>query len=154
VETTKEQYFPELNKTTIGVTTFSSDAYFLQAQPKIKTLVGNRLKRQYSVQLNLKLLECPPPEDALVAILVHELEHVKDYIGWSSGKILKHGVLYSTSMEVKVAYERQTDRKVLEKGLHEGLAGYREWIYQWLTPEDLANKKRIYLTPEEILGHN
>ncbi len=144
VQSSKDQYFPELRKVNIGVSTFRSDAYFLQAQPNIK--------RQYFIQLNLKLLECPPSEDALVAILVHELEHVKDYIGWSSAKLIKHGIVYSASMKVKIAYERQTDRKVLEKGLHTGLAGYRDWVYQWLTPKELARKRRIYLTPEEILG--
>jgi len=153
MKTTKDQFFPELNNVSINVSTFRSDAYFLQAQPRIKTLVKNRIKRQYSVQLNLKLLECPPREDALKAILVHELEHVKDYTGWSSAKIAKHGAHYSTSMNLKVAYERQTDRKVLEKGLHIGLAGYREWVYQWLTPEELSRKRRIYLTPEEILSN-
>lgn len=154
LRTTKEQYFPELNKEIIAVTTFRSDDYFLRAHPRIQTLVGNRFKRQYSVQLNLKLLDCPPPEDALVAILVHELEHVKDYIGWSSAKIAEHGFLYSTSMKVQVDYEKQTDRKVLEKGLHLGLAGYREWIYQWLSPEELLKKKKRYLTSEEILEHH
>lgn len=150
---TKEQFFPELNNVSINVSTFRSDAYFLQAQPRIKTLVKNRIKRQYLVQLNLELLDCPPREDALKAILVHELEHVKDYTGWSSAKIAKHGAHYSTSMSLKVAYERQTDRKVLEKGLHIGLAGYREWVYQWLTSKELARKRKIYLTPEEILSN-
>jgi hypothetical protein len=152
VQNSRDEFFPELRKVKIRVSTFRSDAYFLQAQPNIKTLIGNRVKREYLIQLNLKLLECPPTDDALEAILVHELEHVKDYIGWSSAKIAKHGLLYSTSMKVKVAYERQTDRKVLEKGLHSGLAGYRDWVYQWLTPKELASKRKIYLTPEEILG--
>lgn len=146
VQSSKDQYFPELRKVKVSVSTFRSDAYFLQARPNIK--------REYFIQLNLKLLECPPSEEALVAILVHELEHVKDYIGWSSAKLVKHGIVYSASMKVKIAYERQTDRKVLEKGLHSGLAGYREWVYQWLTPRELARKRRIYLTPEEINTSN
>lgn len=89
---TRDIYFPELQNESIGVSTFRSDAYFLQAQPEIKTLMGKRGKRIYNVQLNLKLLDCPPEEGSLEAILVHELEHVKDYTGWSSTRIAKHGV--------------------------------------------------------------
>lgn len=88
--------------------------------------------------------------EALEAIMVHELEHVVDYTGWSSARLIKHGAKYSLSMKQKINYERATDNKVLAKGLHEGLAQYREWIYQWLTPKELLSKRRIYLTPEEI----
>lgn len=150
---TRETFFPELKNENIGITTFTSDAYFLQVQPVFKTLVGKRSARKYSVQLNLKLLDCPPSEEVLEAILVHELEHVKDYTKWSTAKLLKHGARYSSSFKFRAAYERETDHKTLEKGLHVGLAGYRTWIYQWLNPKELAQKRRLYLTPEEILGH-
>lgn len=153
LEKTIEQFFPELANESIGVSTFRSDAYFLQAQPVVKTLVGKRRKRRYNVQLNLKLLDCPPSEESLQAILVHELEHVKDYTGWSSAKIAKHGIHYSTSLKFRAKYERATDEKVLEKGLSIGLAGYRVWVYQWLSPKDLERKRYIYLTPEEIIEH-
>lgn len=150
---TVEQYFPELKNESISVSTFRSNAYFLQAQPVVKTLIKKRRKRKYSVQLNLKLLDCPPEEEALQAILVHELEHVKDYTKWSSGKIAKHGIHYSTSLNFRAQYERATDEKVLEKGLNLGLAGYRFWVYQWLTPKEYRRKRYIYLTPEEILAN-
>jgi hypothetical protein len=149
---TREAYFPELKNESIGVATFRSDAYFLQAQPVVKALIGKREKRRYNVRLNLKLLDCPPNEEALEAILVHELEHIKDYTGWSTARIAKHGVLYSTSLNFRTDYERETDQKVLEKGLNEGLAGYRVWVYQWLSPKEYIRKRYIYLTPEEILN--
>lgn len=151
LETTIEQFFPELSNESIVVSTFRSDAYFLQAQPIVKTLIENRGKRKYKVQLNLRLLDCPPSEDSLQAILVHELEHVKDYTSWSSSKITKHGIHYSTSSKFRARYERATDAKVLEKGLKIGLAGYRVWVYKWLTPKELERKRYIYLTPEEIM---
>ena len=151
LQKTVEQYFPELSNESIGVSTFNSNAYFLQAQPVAKSLIGNREKRKYNVQLNLKLLNCPPDEDSLKAILVHELEHVKDYTQWSSAKIVKHGIHYSTSLKFRAKYERATDSKVLEKGLNIGLAGYRIWVYQWLSPKEYERKRYIYLTPEEIL---
>lgn len=153
LDKTIEQYFPELSSESIGVSTFRSDAYFLQAQPEVKTLISNRRMRKYNVQLNLKLLDCPPDEDSLRAILVHELEHVKDYTKWSSARIALHGIRYSTSLKFRANYERSTDSKVLQKGLNQGLAGYRTWVYQWLTPKEYKRKRFIYLTPEEILGN-
>lgn len=150
LEKTIEEYFPELPSHSISVTTFKSNSYFLQTQPVAKTLFLNKKKRKYNVQLNLKLLDCPPSEESLQAILVHELEHIKDYAGWSSAKIIAHGIHYSTSLRFRTEYERSTDNKVLEKGLMMGLAGYRNWIYQWLTPKELRAKRYIYLTPEEI----
>ncbi len=147
---TRDIYFPELADVSLRLDTFRSKAYFFQAQPIVKSLTRRRANRRYHVQVNLRLLECPPSMEALQAIMVHELEHVVDYTGWSSARLIKHGAKYSLSMKTKINYERATDHKVLAKGLHEGLAQYREWVYQWLSPKELLSKRRIYLTPEEI----
>ena len=150
LEKTRADYFPEILKEHLIVTTFRSKNYFLQAQPHKSSLLNNRENRIYEVQLNLNMLDCPPDEEALLAILVHELEHVLDYMNWSSGRIVSHGIKYSLDFNFKVNYERATDQKVLTKGLSEGLALYREWVYQWLSKKQLIKKKVIYLTPEEI----
>lgn len=147
---TRDRYFPELANTTIRTMPCVGKAYFLQAQPFVKSLTKKRARRSYKVEVNVALLACPPAIEALEAIIVHELEHVKDYTQWSTGRLLRHGIDYSLSFKQKVDYERATDHKVLSKGLHEGLALYREWVYQRLTPKDLLTKRRIYLTPEEI----
>jgi hypothetical protein len=154
LETTRSTYFPEIPADQLSVTTFESDAYFLQAQPKVKSLVRSGPKRHYKVELNTKLLNCPPSMEALVAILAHELEHVLDYMHWSSVRVVNHGIKYSLSGKVKIKYERETDQKVVERGLSEGLAQYREWVYQWLTKKDLKRKREIYLTPEELRGQD
>ena len=92
VESVKVHYFPEFRDLRLVVTTFRSDAYFLQAQPRIKTLFKKKSRRVYEVQLNTKLLDCPPTPAGLEAILVHELEHIRDFTGWSSARIIRHGV--------------------------------------------------------------
>jgi len=146
----RDRYFPELAQTPIRTLPCVGEAYFLQAQPFVKSLTKKRARRSYKVEVNVELLACPPAIEALEAIIVHELEHVKDYTQWSTGRLLRHGIDYSLSFKQKVDYERATDHKVLSKGLYEGLALYREWVYQRLTPKDLLTKRRIYLTPEEI----
>lgn len=149
---TRELHFPELQDLNISISTFESGAYFLQAQPSLETIFKKTSKRSYEIQLNLRLLECPPDLISLQAILVHELEHVKDYNGWSSKKIIGHGLRYVTDRNFRSRYERQTDLKALVKGFSVGLMGYRYWVYQWLTPKELKLKKRYYFTPEEILS--
>ncbi len=147
---TKIRYFPELDKEIVSVTNFKSKDSFLQAQPVIKSLLKRKEKRSYTVQVNPKLLACPPSMEGLEAILVHELEHIVDYTKWSSARIVKHGAKYLLSRKFQIKYERETDRKVLQKSLHEGLAQFREWIYPWLNPKQLKKKRQTYLTPEEI----
>lgn len=150
---TKEAYFSELANISIELKTFQSQAYFLEVAPVTKTLVsGSREGRSYRMRVNQKLLACPPLKGSLQAILVHELEHIRDFSGWSTVKLAKHAIRYSLSFKFRSRYERSTDQKVLEKGLGPGLAGYRNWVYQWLSPKDLELKRSIYLTPEEILG--
>lgn len=146
----QSKYFPQLNGNQIRVTTFEAEDYFLQAQPAKSTLLGSRHKRRYEVQLNLRLLECSPGEKALEAILVHELEHIVDYTRMSSAQILSHGLRYVSDKKFRTKYERETDLKALKHQVHDGLVAYREWIYQWLSPKQLARKKQFYLSPDEI----
>jgi len=88
--------------------------------------------------------------ESIEAILVHEFEHIKDYDSMSSVKIGEMGSKYALSKKFRSKYERQTDVKALRKGLGAGLIGYRNWIYEKLSPKQLLLKKRYYLTPEEI----
>ncbi len=150
VKEAQETYFPELNSAPLKIKFFKSSAYYLQSQPILKTLTKNRTKREYSVQINTKLLACPPSEEALKAILVHELEHIKDYTKMSSAQIAGLGIKMTISRKFRTKYERATDEKALYKGLGQGLIEYRKWIYKKLTPKQLLKKKRFYYTPEEI----
>jgi hypothetical protein len=84
---------------------------------------------------------------------VHELEHIRDYTGWSSIRIAKHGLRYSFNCDMRIGYECATDLRVLEFGLHQGLIDYRHWVYEKLTPKELKKKEKIYLTPREIEEH-
>lgn len=148
----RDRYFMDLAAIKLSVVSFSSSAYFLQAQPSFGTMLREAHRRSYRLELNPRLLDCPPPEIGLESILVHELEHVRDYVSWTSPRLMGRGLRYVLSGHYRDRYERATDQKVLELGLGEGLAQYREWIYQWLGPKDLARKRRRYMTPEEIRG--
>ncbi len=47
-------------------------------------------------------------------------------------------------------YERETDHFALTRGCGSGLITYREWRYDPIPPDAVAEKRRDYLTPEEI----
>ncbi len=150
VDRTRQHYFPELSGLNISIREFNSDAYYLQAKPNYKSLFKKKHFRKYYVEINTRLLSCPPSMESIEAILVHEFEHIKDYNTMSSVKIGEMGSKYALSKKFRSKYERQTDVKALEKGLGAGLIGYRNWIYAKLSPKQLLLKKRYYLTPEEI----
>jgi len=143
------RFFPGLLSRSIEVKEFSSDAYFLQAKPKISTLIGQREKRKYFIEINKKLYECSPGKIALEGIIAHELTHINDYDSMSVPQIIGLAAKY-TSKRARAEYERNTDRHVVQEGLGEGLIEYRNWIYQQLSPNELKLKRFYYLTPEEI----
>lgn len=146
----KDEYYPELKDAPVEVATFTSDAYFLQAQPVKHTLLKKHSKRRYRVELNLKLLECPPTDGALQAILAHELQHVVDYEHKSATGVIGHGLKFVLNKNFREDYERETDLKTMQRGFAQGLKLYRHWVYQWLNPKQLETKKRYYFTPDEI----
>ncbi|MBY0517568.1 MAG: hypothetical protein K2P81_11695 [Bacteriovoracaceae bacterium] len=150
VTETKISYFPQLLNLSISIKKFNSDAYYLQASPDYKSLVKKKASRKYFIEINTKLLNCPPSMESLEAILVHEFEHLNDYNKMSSVTIADLGIKYATNKKFRTRYERKTDEKALKKGIGHGLIGYRNWIYSRLTPKQLATKKRYYFTPEEI----
>jgi hypothetical protein len=145
-----ENHFPELQKIQIKIENFESDAYFLQANLKKKTIFKEAQKRTYVIEVNQKLYACPPSPEGLKAILVHEIQHINDYLNMSSVEVIGLAARYSTNKKFHTKYERDTDTKTLEKGFGKGLIDYRLWVYQWLGPKELKNKKRFYYTPEEI----
>lgn len=142
--------FPELLQTQIKIENFTSDAYFLQANLKVKTVFKKPNRRTYVVEVNQKLYDCPPSPEGLQAILVHELQHVSDYLKWNSAEMMTFAAKYGMNKKFRTRYERHTDERTLLKGFGPGLIEYRIWIYQWLSPRELQNKKRYYFTPEEI----
>jgi hypothetical protein len=147
---TRAKFFPDLDRVSIKITQLKASSYFLQAQPAKSSFLKKAAKRSYEVQLNDKLLECPPDNKSLEAILVHELMHIRDYQKMSSIKMADFATKYLLDRKFRTTYERETDRSAMKLGLGSGLSGYRTWIYQWLTPDQLKTKKRYYYSPEEI----
>ena len=150
IEQIKNEHFPDLKDIDLQMKVLRSKAYFLQTFVKPTTIFRAPLKRTYGVQINEKVFECSPSHAAIKAILIHEIQHIQDYIGMGTFKFETFGIKYALNRKFRTRYERATDLAALKLGQAEGLKEYREWVYQWLNPRQLATKKRFYYTPEEI----
>lgn len=133
----------------VNVTTYpiDSDEFFMVSNFKISRVIG---KHNYRVGVNPKIFDLDISQEALVAVMAHELEHTLDYIkGSFIGRIVPIGISLLTK-KYRYRYERQTDLKTVLKGYGEGLIAYRNWQYLFLDKKALKVKKENYLTPAEI----
>ncbi len=140
--------FPELDGVDIALGSMTSDTDYFVSNLELDTFEYAPLERSYLVLHNEAIFEVPPPHDAVVAILAHELKHVVDYTELDSAGLAEFALWYAT--EDTAAYERETDEHALELGCGTGLIAYREWLYERIGPEATEAKRRTYYTPEEI----
>lgn len=147
----RETLFEELDlvsPTLVANAVVENETSFLQANLQPASVLRPPLRRDYVVRYSPVLLSEPPPASAVAAILAHELRHVADYTGLDTLELAGFGAGYVVLDPAP--YERQTDTWVVKLGCAEGLKAFREWNYARLGEEDLAEKQRRYLTPEEI----
>jgi hypothetical protein len=139
--------FVELSDVNLSINFFKSDAYYLATWIKPFTIVKKPKNRSYIVKINENLFSCPPPKDALRAIMVHELQHIHDYYTKKSGKLIRLISSIGLSHKQRAIYERATDLATMKKGYTKGLINYRKWIYPKLEGSDFLTKKLFYWTP-------
>jgi|GEM_PF-1535575 len=140
--------YPELDGISVELDPISSTTSFFAANVRLDTFDRPPRERVYTVQYAEELFALAPPSDGVVAILAHELAHVRDYTEMDSEALGLFAIEYATG-DVS-AYERSTDEATLEKGCGLGLIAYREWLYSVVDAETEAEKRRDYYTPEEI----
>jgi hypothetical protein len=145
-----EAHFPRLLGRKIRLVRFhSSDAYF-RTDVRKRDAFRRPGVRTYNLYFDPRLLDDPPPAEAVEAILAHELVHLADYTEMSGFRLLRVGARYLSSRSFRIRFERRTDVGALRRGKAAGLKAYRQWIYPRLDPEELEEKRVTYFTPEEI----
>ncbi len=149
-QSVKSEFFPSLSENTFKIKEFKSSDYYLQLQSVFKNILVKENKRQFTLNINTQLYECAPSDKALIAILVHEFQHMEDFKLMSNEAFLNFGIRYLSNKKYHIEYERFTDLRALNKGQSFGLIEYRNWIYLRLNKKDLKTKKKNYMTPEEI----
>ncbi len=148
VDEVQLHHYPELNGISFPFVDCKSENYFFQASVSKASLLKG--KKKYFIEVNKKLLNCPPSEAGLRAIITHELAHFRDYEKLRPSGLMKLGIHYTVSMSFRRGYERQTDLTAIHMGEGRGLIDYRLWLYERLSPKGLRLKKIYYLNPSEI----
>lgn len=145
-----EAEFPKLSDKTIRIRVFhQSDSYF-RTDVRKRDAFKSPKKRIYNLYYNPRFFDDPPSPEAIEAVLCHELVHLESYVDRSGFELLALATRYLTQDSFRIRYEKATDRGALERGHATGLKDFRTWIYEKLEGDELAKKRRTYLTPEEI----
>lgn len=103
-------------------------------------------KKSYRIGVNPIIFKKKIPKMALVGVMAHELVHTEDF---ETRNLIEIAKMYFNSSQ-RTYYERQTDIKVIFKGLDQELIAYKQWQYPLLTKEALKKKKKQYLSLEEV----
>ena len=139
--------FPELSKADIRIRFFESESDYFQARFSISRFVFMR-KMRYFIRVNSTPALQTASDESKRAIMAHELAHLTYYT--SGNRLRLFGLLRLSEKSFRQDFERRTDLEVIRRGYAQGLKQYRFWLYQHVPARALAEKRRDYLSPEEI----
>lgn len=145
-EVIKESY-PELENVKILVKAFRSSSDYFRAQFSVSRFLTFR-RLHYTIFVNPKVFSKDAPDDAIHAIIAHELAHAAYYKRHNRFELF--GLVSLESKSFAARFERGADLQAIKRGYGKGLKSYREWLYQNIPLAKIEAKKRDYLSPEEI----
>lgn len=133
---------------------------FMQAQPKVATLLKNKKNRSYYVLISEKVVIDDQvfevknaPSDVLIGWIGHELGHIMDYRERSSANMLWFGIKYLTSKNYIKEAERAADTYAVNHGLGKFIIATKDFILNnaHLADSYKSRIKKLYLSQEEIM---
>jgi hypothetical protein len=139
--------FPELSKADIRVRSFTSDSDYFQARFSIVRFFFAKRMR-YFIQVNSRPAILTAPDTGIQAIVAHELAHIKDYA--SGNRLHLFLLLRLRNKNFSERFEKRADADAIRRGYAEGLKQYRFWLYEHVPAKALAEKRKDYLSPDEI----
>lgn len=147
----KTASYPELAALPMTTDSLSSSSVFFQSNFDVGEALAGRLA--LVVDLNEAVLDDPPSDAALRAVLAHELAHSLDYAqrferDGAAGLVALLPMLVWPPAEEEV--ERRTDVVAVARGHGVGLIAYRVWLYAHVTDDVVREKRRIYYSPLEL----
>jgi hypothetical protein len=147
VEEVVKASYPELKNADIQLQVFHSESDYFRTSFSFGHFLGAK-KMRYLIKVNPRIFELNAPEEAVRAIIAHELGHAFDF--HSKKRICLLGLVRLSSKGYTAGFERQTDLQAISRGYGDGLKAYRVWLYQNIPAKKLAEKRRNYFSPEEI----
>jgi len=142
-----EKSYPELKTEKIEIKIFQSDSNYFKSQISVSRFLTFQ-KLHYVIFVNPEVFRRNAPEDAIRAILAHELAHVLYYQRKNRFELLGLASLADKSFTAK--FERKADLETIARGYGEGLISYRKWLYENIPAKAVEAKRRDYFSPEEI----
>ncbi len=147
LQNVRETSYAELCGTEIGVRTFHSSSDYFRTRVSLSHYLTFR-KMQFFLEINPLVFELKAPDDAVKAIIAHELEHIL-YLS-QRNRIKMFSLMRLAAPGFTVRFERRADLGAIGRGYGPGLIVYRQWLYQNIPRGVLAEKRRDYFSPEEI----
>ena len=147
-------YYPELKETKIKFVTKKLNST-MAARPSGLNFLRRKGKRLYKVLLNNVNPEVPLDSasfNAQIGVIGHEFGHIVDYDSKSVFKLIFNAFGYG-SKKYRAKFERATDQRTIDHGLFWQCYDFSVFVftYKQANPAYLEYKKKIYMTPEEII---
>ncbi len=147
VRDVRSSSFPELADKDIRVGQFTSDSDYFQARFSIsRFFLGRRMR--YLIRVNSGATLLTAPEEGRRAIVAHELAHLAYFAKGNRLRLLS--MLRFPGKGFRKRFEKRADVEALRRGYAQGLKQYRVWLYQHVPSGALPEKRRDYLSPDEI----
>jgi hypothetical protein len=147
VREVRSSSFPELLDRDIRVLQSSGSSDYFQARFSIWRFLAVR-RMHYVIRVNSAAALIAAPEEGKRAIIAHELAHVAYYANGSRLRLI--GLIRLASPGFRERFEKRADLEAVQRGYAQGLKQYRIWLYLHVSGGVLQEKRRDYLTPEEI----
>ncbi len=154
-------HYPELKDTKIDfVFKQNIKKSVMQAQPKFTSLLKNRKKRAYQINISamFKLTHSSTPihqlpENIMIGWIGHELGHVMDYQSRSLFSMMQFGAGYLFSERYIQKAERVADTFAVSHGLGFYIIETKKFILDHTDLPDKYKEKiaRLYLSPDDIV---
>lgn len=148
VEDIVRSSFPEIKSHKIRYKSFASRENFFKSRFSVWRYATFQRMR-HLIYVNPFAFRGELTENALRAVIAHELAHVSYYTRKNRLELL--GLIRLTSGKSNREFERKADLEAIAKGFGEGLIEYRRWLYSNVSQEVKKSKQKIYFTPPEIL---
>jgi hypothetical protein len=139
--------FPELSDVDVRVRSFTSDSDYFRARFSIVRFFFAK-KMRYFIEVNSTSAILTAPDAGVRAIVAHEFAHVTDYA--RGNRLHLFGLLRLTNKKFRERFEKRADTEAVKRGYATGLKEYRLWLYEHVPARALAQKKKDYLSPDEI----
>ncbi|CCH52945.1 hypothetical protein BN8_01990 [Fibrisoma limi BUZ 3] len=154
-------FYPELRTASIRfVFKQSIRSSVMQAQPVVGSLLGNRNKRAYQINISamFKLTHTAIPihhipDAIMIGWIGHELGHIMDYENRSTFGMIRFGLGYLFSPNYVRKAERVADDFAVKRGLGNYLVATKRFILDHAELPQVYKDKiaRLYVSPEEIV---